>query len=130
MRNTKKNEEAEAIRAFASKTSDLLSLHYGASPLNDDRRASSVKSRNSLSYFLHKKGFSLLALGKAFMRDHSTISHGIRSFDDSLRIYRTFHMQYEEIEKQLALELARFEPLKRFISNERNGDDKSHASEK
>ena len=86
IKNTEKIVFSNASKVFGITNDDILSA---------TRVKHFVKARIFISYFLRSKGFSLKRIGELMKRDHSTIIHHIKTFEDEHKFDEKFRSDYE-----------------------------------
>jgi chromosomal replication initiator protein len=74
--------------------------------LTPNRSKNLVFARN-MCYFIFRRYFSmtLKEIGQAFERDHTTIIHGIMTFQNDIECIKFYKAQYQEVQQSLGLNL-------------------------
>jgi len=72
--------------------------------LTPNRSKSLVFARN-MCYFIFRRYFSmtLKEIGQAFDRDHTTIIHGIMTFQNDIECIKFYKTQFQEVQQTLGL---------------------------
>jgi chromosomal replication initiator protein len=75
--------------------------------LTPDRTKELVFARN-MCYFIFRRYFSmtLKEIGQVFERDHTTVIHGITTFENDLGFMKLYKAQYEQVQQDLGLNTA------------------------
>jgi len=74
----------------------------------EDRKRELVKSRHLITYFMRKKvNLGLCEIGRMFTpsKDHSTITHSIRTVKNWRDTDATFRNEFEQLERYINFEL-------------------------
>ena len=74
--------------------------------LTPNRSKNLVFARN-MCYFIFRRYFSmtLKEIGQAFERDHTTIIHGIMTFQNDIECIKFYKAQFQEVQQSLGLNL-------------------------